>query len=290
MRWLSVGVVLFLATGAFAQPAGEHTATIKYLLTLRQPDGGFINQRPDGKDHASSLRATSAAVRGIRALGGELPNKELTAKFVEACYDPATGAFADAPKGKADVMLTAVGLMAAKELLPKFNREPSIKYLLQHAKTFEERRLAVAGMEAAGTFPDDINAWFTELEKTRNPDGTYGKADSLPRDTGGTIAMVLRTGRKLSAEHLKAVTTILENGQRADGGFGKPGEASDLETCYRVMRAMYLLKIQPKNADALRQFLSMCANKDGGYAVQPGSPSAASPTYYAATILSWLKK
>jgi len=294
MRPAAFGIVLLFVSTISAQPAGDHAATVKYLLSLRQPDGGFVPAKPDPKkaiEVASSLRATLAAVRGIKALGGELPTKELTAKFVESCYDSATGAFADAPKGKSDVAMTAVGLMAAAEVLPKFNAAPAIKYLTANAKTFEERRLAVAGMEAAKSFAPVTAEWFAETEKTRNPDGTYGKGDGLARDTGGTVAMIVRTGGRVPADHVKAVTAAVRDGQRADGGFGKAGEAaSDLETSYRVMRAMHLLKIEPKDPAALRHFLSLCANKDGGYAAQPGTPSAAGPTYYATVIMGWLQK
>lgn len=293
MRLLSVVLLLSLASFSTAQPAADHAATVKYLLSLRNPDGGFVNQKPGPtgpKDASSSLRATSAAVRAIKYLGGTLPTAELTSKFVESCYDPKTGTFADSPGGKSDLAITAVGLMAAAELLPKFDYDPAIKYLSANAHNFEDRRIAVAGMEAGKKFTAITKDWFAETEKTRNPDGTYGKADGLARDTGGTVAMILRAGGKIPPEQLKAVVEGIQNGQREDGGFGKAGQASDLETSYRVMRALYLLKVEPKNPAALKQFLSMCANKDGGYAVQPGNPSAAGPTYYAASIMHWLKK
>ncbi|WP_020468119.1 prenyltransferase/squalene oxidase repeat-containing protein [Zavarzinella formosa] len=293
MRLAAVGVLLLVASVGMAQAPADNAVTIRYVLSLRQPDGGFVSHKPDpkgAKETNSSLRATSAAVRAIKYLGGELPNRELTAKFVESCYDPASGTFADTPKGKGDITLTAVGMMAAAELLPKFDYDPAIRYLTANAKTFEERRIAVAGMEAGKKFAPVTAQWFAETEKTRNPDGTYGKGDALARDTGGTAAMIVRAGGKIPAEQLKAVVAAIQNGQRADGGFGKAGEGSDLETSYRVMRAMYLLKIEPKDPAALRQFLSMCANKDGGYAVQPGNPSGAGSTYYAAAIMGWMKK
>ncbi len=293
MRPAALGFLLLFAAVGSAQPGGEHAATVKYLLLLRQPGGGFIPAKADptkATDTAPTLRATLAAVRGIKYLGGELPDKELTAKFVESCYDPASGTFADTPKGKADITLTAVGAMAAAELLPKFDYGPAVKYLTANAKTFEERRIAVAAMEAAKNVAPVTVEWFKETEKTRNPDGTYGKADGLARDTGGTVAMIVRAGGKISPEQLPTVTAALQGGQRADGGFGKAGEAaSDLETCYRVLRAMHLLKIAPKDPAALRRFLSVCANKDGGYAAQPGYASAAGPTYYAVAIMGWLK-
>ncbi len=293
MRPAAIGFLLLFAAAGFAEPAGEHAATVKYLLALRQPNGGFLSAKPDptkAAETAPTLRATLAAVRGIKYLGGDLPDKELTGKFLESCYDPASGTFADTPKGKTDITLTAVGVMAAAELLLKFDYGPAVKYLTANAKTFEERRIAVAAMEAAKSFAPVTADWFKETEKTRNSDGTYGKADGLARDTGGTVAMIVRAGGKIPAEQLPAVTAALQGGQRADGGFGKAGEAaSDLETSYRVLRAMHVLKIAPKDPAALRRFLSVCANKDGGYAAQPGNASGAGPTYYAVVIMGWLK-
>lgn len=295
MRLAAVGLLLvFASLGLCAEPTAENAASLRYLLALRQADGGFVSQKPDPKGQKapqSSLRATSLAVRAIKYLGGELPNKEQTVKFVESCYDAASGGFAEAPGGKPDMPMTIAGMMAANELMPKFNFDPSIKYLVTNAKTFEERRLAVAGMESAKKFDPIIAEWFKEIAKTKNPDGTYGKTDGQARETGSVAAMILRSGGKIPDDHLKAVHEALFKGQRSDGGFGKAGDAtSDLETTYRVMRSMHLLGIQPKEPKAIRNFLSMCANKDGGYAIQPGQPSNAASTYFAASIMHWLKK
>ena len=61
-------LALLLPIPLAAQTAEEKQATIKFLMSLQQPDGGFIAAPPgpkaDGKP-TSSLRATSAAVRAI---------------------------------------------------------------------------------------------------------------------------------------------------------------------------------------------------------------------------------
>ena len=54
------------------------------------------------------------------------------------------------------------------------------------------------------------------------------------------------------------------------------------------MRAFHMLKSQPADVGRLRNFIASCRNKDGGYGVSPGKPSAVAPTYYAAIILHWL--
>jgi len=277
---------------AHAQTADEKKATVQFLAALQQPDGGFIAAPKKGDaESRSSLRATSGAIRAIHYLGGDIPNKEKALAFVKSCLDPDTGAFADAPGGKADLSTTAVGMMAISALQSDADQQKSVRYLADRAKTFEERRLAVAGMEAAGVFPSEVRDWLAEVNKTRNPDGTYGKDAGQARDTGSVAAMILRSGNKLSDEQRTAVVAALHAGQRSDGGFGKAdAKESDPETTYRVMRAFYLLKEKPKDVEKLKEFVGKCRNADGGYGVGPGQPSTVSGTYYAAAITHWLEK
>lgn len=276
-----------------AQSADEKKATIRFVAGLLQPDGGFISS-PLAKDAAapkSSLRATSAAVRVIKYFSGDVPHADQTTAFVMSCYDRKTGGFADQPKGTPDVALTAIGMMAAAELYPdRFDSVRSNLFLTNNAKSFEERRLAVAGMEAAKRFPrKTLDVWFAEISRTANPDGTFGKGDAQARETGGVIATFLRAGETLPDDQRKAAIRALQAGQRSDGGFGKPGDkGSDGETTYRVMRAFHLLKEKPKSVDGVRQFFARCRNADGGYGVAPGQPSTVSGTYYAAAVSRWL--
>ena len=280
------------ASPLLAQTPDEKKATIRFLASLQQPDGGFLPAPPDPKADAvplSSLRATSAAIRGIKYLGGVVPNATKVREFVQSCYHEDTGAFSDAPKGKEDVNVTAVGMMAAAEGQKSPSLEKSIEYLVKNAKTFEERRLAVAGMEAAKKFAPEVKEWLAEAEKTKNPDGTFGKGSGKARDTGGIAAMMLRSGNKLDDERRKMILAALCDGQRADGGFGKAEEeGSDPETTYRVMRAFHLLGEKPRETDKLRDYLKSWRNADGGYGVGPGKPSTVRGIYYAVTVLKWL--
>jgi prenyltransferase beta subunit len=286
-------LTVLLVPSLVAQTAEEKKATIKFLTDLQQADGGFIGAPNDPKADSkpkSSLRATSAAIRAITYLGGELPNRDKVQAFVSSCYRP-DGPFSDQPKGTPDVTATAVGMMALAELQREPRLDQSIKHIAANAKTFEERRLAVAGMEAAKKFAPEVKDWLAEIAKSRNPDGTYGKGDGQARDTGGVVAMTLRSGNDLSAEYRKNVLAALRAGQRRDGGFGKAGEkSSDGETTYRVMRAFHLLGEMPSDLAKLREFQSKCRNVDGGYGVAPGQPSTVSGTYYVAAIGRWLDK
>jgi len=294
MRTTTLLAFLILPLPLAAQSADEKKQTIAFLNSLQQGDGGFIAASIDPNLDAaprSSLRATSAAVRAIKYLGGEVPNADKALEFVKSCYSQESGAFADTPRGKEDVVVTAVGMMIAAELQKEPDLDRSIAFLVKNSKTFEERRLAVAGMEAAKKFDPAIKEWFAEIEKTRNADGTYGKGDGQARDTGGVAAMILRSGGKLSDEHRKAIVATLQAGQRSDGGFGKAdSKTSGGETTYRVMRAFYLLGEKPNDVEKLKTFLASCRNKDAGYGVAPGQPSTVGGTYYVAAIGKWLAK
>ncbi len=292
MRRLSLILFLVVCPVLFAQSADEKQATVRYVHALNLPDGGFIIAAQDPKlDQMprSTLRATSAGIRAIKYFGGELRDKKKTREFVLSCYDAKSGGFADTPGGMPNGTLTAVGMMAAAEVVPDFEFGAATKYLRANATTFEERRLAVAGMEASKKFPKEIDEWFAEVKKSANKDGTYGKEPSLPRDTGGTVAMFLRAGKDISMDERKAVINALQSGQRTDGAYGKgDAKGSDLESTYRVMRAFHLLKSAPKDTKALREYVAKCRNADGGYGVEPGKPSAVNSTYYAGIILHWM--
>jgi hypothetical protein len=287
-------LILLAPSPLLAQSGDEKKSAIQFLTTLQRPDGGFVPAPADPAASAavkSSLRATSGAVRAIKYLGGESPNKDKALAFVKSCYQTETGAFGDTPGGKADTATTAIGLMAVAELDPRFAVDKSVKYLADNSRTFEERRLAVAGMEAAKQFAPRVKEWLAEIEKTRNPDGTYGKGEGLVRDTGSVVAMILRSGNPVSDDHRKAVIAALQAGQRPDGGFGKAdSKTSDAETTYRVMRAFHLLTAKPKDVKRLAEFFARHRNPDGGYGTAPGQPSTVSGTYYAAIISYWLSE
>jgi len=294
MRRNLLFALLIVSAPVFGQTADEKKASIQFLTALQQLDGGFIAEPPDRRVDVtpqSSLRATSGAVRAIRYLGGEVPNKDRALAFVKSCLNADTGAFSDMPGGKGDLGATAVGMMALAELEPGASQEKSVRYLVQKAKTFEERRLAVAGMEAAGTFPPEVRDWIEVVNKDRNPDGTYGTDAGQARDTGSVVAMILRSGGTLSDDQRKAVVAALKAGQRPDGGFGKAdAKDSDPQTTYRVMRAFHLLKEKPNDVAKLQAFVARCRNSDSGYGPVPGKPSTVSGTYYAAVIGYWLSK
>jgi hypothetical protein len=276
---------------ARGQSPEQKKATIAYLRDLQTPDGGLLPARPGpkaGKPEPPTLGATSAGLRALKYFGGEVQDRGACARFVRSCYDKESGGFANTPGGKPAVIPTAVGLMAVTELkLPAEEYTPrAVKFLAEHARAFEEVRMAAAGLESVRQQTPRDDAWLEQLAKMRNRDGTYGKGSGTARDTGGAVVAVLRLGGKV--ENRDRVVQALKAGQRDDGGFGKqdaPG--SDLETTYRVERAFVMLKERP-DAERCRAFVGKCRNADGGYGVAPGQPSSVSATYFASIILHWL--
>jgi prenyltransferase beta subunit len=285
---LVAGCLLAFVLPLRAETADQKKASVAYVVKLQNKDGGF---RPSADVEKSSLRATSSALRAIKYFGGEVPNREACIKFVESCFDRDSGGFADAPGGKPDVAVTAVGFMAVVELKMDVEKYmgPVFKYLDENAKSFEELRIAAAGFEPTTRKPPRAGEWIQQVKKMANADGTFGKGDGQARDTGGAVVLLLRLGYKLSETERDKVISTFDAGQRADGGFGKADvKGSDLETTYRVLRCFHMLQLRPKSAEGVLKFVASCRNPDGGYGVEPGKPSSVSATYFAAIVTKWV--
>jgi prenyltransferase beta subunit len=283
---LPIGLVLsILSASAFAESPDRTKETVAYLRKLQTKEGGFA---ADASKAQPGLRATSSALRALKYFGGEVPDRAAAARFVESCHNRESGGFADSPGGKPDVATTAVGAMALAELnLPKKPYEEGIlHYLGANTRSFEEIRIAAAGVEALGQGPPEARAWLQQLGAMQRPDGTFGDA----RLTGGATVALLRLGGKLNEGQATKIVAALNAGQNADGGFGKGDDGkSDLETTYRVMRCYNRLnvKLDAERKRRLLAFIARCRNSDGGYGVAPGQPSGVGGTYYAAIIRHW---
>lgn len=293
---LALTLVLLLPSLTVAQPTAEQKkATIKWVTDLQDPMGGFYLAPPAPNIDAipsPGLRATSGAVRALKYLGAEVPNKDKHAAFVLKCYDPATGGFAE-PGGKPDVTITSIGVMAAMELgIPKEKFAKAMDYLKENAKTFEEVRIAAAAVEAWGVkdCPFDVKLLIRRATEL----GAKGSSDQRTQQDGGArafasvIATVLRLGSPMDEGARKHCGELLRLGQRDDGGWGKTGaKSSDIESTYRVMRALVLLGQRPDLAK-VRKFVDAHRNDDGGYGLTPDDQSSMSGVYYAVIITKWL--
>jgi prenyltransferase beta subunit len=270
------------------QPStAQKQATLKYLHALQREQGGFAPDTMPGTQ--PTLAATSSALRAIKYFGGEVKNRDGAAKFAVSCFNKQDGGFAPGPEGKTDVRSTAIGLMAllACERSVEEYIGPCTTFLCAHSESFEEMRIAAAAYEAIKSKCTLTDTWVAKIEKLRNADGTYGTGGNQARDTGGAVAALLRLG--VEVPYKDNVLKALKAGQRADGGWGKADEKSDLETTYRVMRCLMMMKVKPDIAGC-EAFIAKCRNDDGSYSVQAGQPGSLSGTYFAGICLHWLEE
>jgi hypothetical protein len=264
---------------------------IAFLGTLQTHSGGFVDVLPPkGKQPQPSLRLTRTALRSFRLLGARPADREAVIRYLKACYDPESGAFADRPGAKPDAISTAVGLMIFGEL--KLPVEPyverGLKFMNDKTQGFEQIRMVASALEELNRRVPKADQWLKEVDRARNHDGSYGRAGpGLARTTALYVMARIRLGEE--PESKEAVLKVLREGQREDGGFGgsTPG-GSDLEACYRIVRVFAYYDAQPPHPEKLRAFIASCHNRDGSYGVQPGAPSSLHGTYYATIVRHWL--
>lgn len=282
-RILAVGLALLVPVSALGQTPTEMRETAALIQSWQNPDGGFGSS----KGAKSALGPTSSAIRMLKNVGGSIPDVAGCRSYVKSCFDPASGGFAPEPGGKPGVGITASGLMAVGELGTATDEMVSgaIAYFGKEAKQFEEVRIAVAGLEAVKKPSPDFARWAEQVNADRKPDGTWGEGGSRARQTGSCAAALLRMGATLDKK--AAVAAALKEGQRPDGGWSRDGTASDLETTYRVMRALFMMKESP-DLDALKSYLAKHRRDDGSYASAPGKADGGG-TYFATTVNRWAR-
>jgi poly(3-hydroxybutyrate) depolymerase/prenyltransferase beta subunit len=281
--WSLAACALVFAPAVHAQSTADLARTAAYAAALQNPDGGFAAQA----GQASSLGATNSALRVLKYTGGSVPDVLACIAYVKSCHDAASGGFAPTPGGKPDVSTTAVGLMALDELKipPERWADEAVAFFSRNVKTFEEIRIAVAGLEAVKKTSPDFEAWTAQVRAMRNPDGTFGKGADQGRDTGGAAVALLRMGVELDRK--QAILAALQAGQRADGGWGMGEGGSDLGSTYRVMRAFFMLGATP-DVDRLLAFVSRCRQSNGSYAARPGAADSGG-TYFATIVIRWVR-
>ena len=238
-----------------------------------------------------------------------MPDVLACVKYVRSCQTP-EGGFASTPGGKTEVVTTALGLMAATELKisdPKMIRG-AVAYLGKHARSFEEVRMAIAGLEAIGVTSPDIPRWNTQIQDMRNPDGSFGAGPSQAFVTGGAGAAILRMGLSLdrrdpvdaalrpliapepfSISWRDAVVAAIKAGQRPEGGWSKDPGPPDLGSTYRVMRCLFMLREKP-DVDRLMAFVSRCRKADGSYSSVPDGNGDLGGSYLGTIITYWTRQ
>jgi len=219
-----------LASG-YAQSPEARKATIAYVQKLQTKTGGFLAEEADPKSKPAkvpTLRATSSAVRALKYLGGDVPNPKGCAQFVAECFDKSSGGFADQPKGKPDVFTTAVGLMAVTELkMPDSYHAPAAKFLADHAKSFDEIRIAVAGLERIKATSPANAAWAKEVNQVRIP------SDANDKGAARTAASKLVTWLRLGEKGRNSRTAPRALGGAVEADQGRPAQRRRLRQSRR---------------------------------------------------------
>lgn len=286
-RIVSIAAVWFILAPALAlaQTPAELAQTATFLAAFQNPDGGFAAKAGG----ASSLGSTSSAVRTLKFVCGSVPDVPRCTSYVRSCFDAKSGGFAPTPGATPNVSTTAIGLMAAVEL-KIINDEMTtgaIKYFSENVKSFEDIRIAVAGLEAIKKPSPDFEAWTKQVNSMRNADGTWGEGAAKAFMTGGAAAALLRMGVQLDKKD--AVIAAMQAGQRTDGAWSKDDGPSTLDASYRIMRAFFMLKAQP-DLDRLRSFIARCRQSDGGYSTAPGGTADIGGTYFAMIQTRWSRE
>jgi prenyltransferase beta subunit len=265
--------------------AEQKKATVAWLQSLQKDNGGFATGK-EGKE--ASMQATVAALRALKAFDGAPKDMEMARKFVQSCYDDKLGGFAATPGAKVDVKTTAYGLMASAEVqLPpeKYHVQPVI-LLCSGVKKFEDICLAAAAYEAVKSKCELAKEWVVIIFERQNPDGTFGKGPTQARDTAVAVTAMLRLGGPV--EKRDHVVKTLQAAQLPDGGWGTGSDGADLATTYHVLRALRMLEAQP-NTQAIRGFVAKCRQEDGSYSMRPGEQGSLTGTYFAGSVLGWVK-
>lgn len=268
----------------------DHRAAIAFIRSHQTTSGGFATVLPaPGKEATPSIRTTRTAVRVLQLLGADKSHLPAVFKYVEACYSPTTGGFSDRPGLEPDPVSTSVGLMIFQECQQPLEPylEKGIQFMGKTTKNFEELRMVASAVEETKHPLPASDRWEQIIDAQRNADGSYGKGPGQARTTALHVVAKQRLGLKIGDK--EPTLKVLRAGQREDGGFGNdtPG-TSHLEACYRIVRLFSRLDTKPDRPEALRAFIDRCKNADGGYGVQPNTPSSLHGTYYATIVRHWL--
>lgn len=289
IAWVSPSVI---RAQTAIEVAAEYAITAETVQSLQNEDGGFAAE----KGGESSISSTNASIRILKHTGSSILDPVRAAKFVRSCFvvgENGEGAFAQKPGGKPDLITTCIAMLAWGDLQMEPGTEvpAALKYLVAHAKAYEEVRLSIAAFEAVGLKDEEaFGRWFKQYEAMANADGTFGKGENEAMMTGGTIAAYLRMGQPVHQARRILAAEVIRKGQKADGGWSsKTDETGDLGTSYRVMRAMFMMNELP-NVPKLRSFIAARRTENGLYASEPGGTGNVSSTYTATIMLWWLRQ
>jgi prenyltransferase beta subunit len=295
-------LVFLISFSLFTGAQTDGKSTIEYLQRCRHADGGY------GNTPASSLAATSAALRALKHFGGQPEELLRTKEYVWSCFQRATGQFADQPGGTPNYRTTASGVMAVVAMGEKFSPADlsRIQVTLLKSDQPEEVRLGAAAIETLildGQLNKVPSEWQPLLvrvfKKDRQQDGTYGQGPAKARTTAGYTAAFLRLGYPVAEK--QRILELLKESQHVTGSWTNEQGQPDLEASYRVMRCLYLMRCKDVLLlDRCEKFIASCRQSDGGYGIAPPSSSSGekkvssvstiSGTYFCGSMLHWIEE
>ncbi|MFT3879736.1 MAG: hypothetical protein QM703_08755 [Gemmatales bacterium] len=291
-------LILLFSFPLFPAVQIESKTTIDYLHRCRHADGGY------GNTTASTLSATSAALRALKHFGGQAEELARTKEYVWSCFQKANGQFADQPGGTPNYRTTASGVMAVVAMGEKFSPADlsRIQVTLLKSDQPEEVRLGAAAIETLmldgqlGKVPSEWQPLLVRVfKKDRQPDGTYGQGPAKARTTAGYTAAFLRLGYPVAEK--EKILELLKESQHVTGGWTNEQGQPDLEASYRVMRCLFLMRCKDRVLlDRCEKFVASCKQSDGGYGITPSSGSGGksvssiSGTYFCGSMLHWIEE
>lgn len=269
-----------------ALTAAQRKATVEYILSHQQDNGGFAEASKPGA--LASLPATFHAVYALKYFNGDLTNTKGCSEFVKGCWKKDSECFAASPGDKPSYRFTALGALIFYELRA-YGVKDELSFTFPLIKAGEkltklDEYVFVGKAWARGNSRVlEATGWKELIKQVKGhgfADGTFGKGDTAIRDTASGVIAVRGLGGELHKE--AEVAKMLREAQRPDGGWGK--EFSDLATTSRVVEALSWIK-GDSDVAACRRFVAKCRKENGSYALQPDQPGSLLATYEAGAAL-----
>ena len=289
-------VFAFAALAASPARSGEASrprlCTERPALRSRPSKQGRGIRRQEGRSKVELGRTTNSAQCAFSYTWGARYRTFLVASsMLTSCLPRCERRVCFGARREAEVITTAVGLMAASELKiasPEMVKE-AIGFLGKNAQGVRGSSDWRSQASSPFTPPRPIfRGGSSRSRPLRQPDGAFGQEPfpAKPYATGGAAAAILRMGLKL--ENRDAVINAIKAGQRPEGAWSKDDSPPDLGASYRVMRALYMLREKP-DVDRLLSFVKGFRQSDGSYASKPGGAGDLGGAYTATIIVRWAR-
>ncbi len=285
------------------------SATAKWILACRNPDGGFGLYPGDG----SNLPATCFAVQSLRMLDIHLTKPELTSSWVLTCQKKENGGFKSRWGNRADTAKISQTYYAVKTLeltgFLKTDKTRIINFIYSKQQAdgaFEkdfwwypdkkdrsfmaETYQAVSALIALGEKPREsvkILEWLKDRQLTQFGNGSFGfrkvefdlatpEGNGYTYSTGMGLYLLSVLGGK-AADTAKSAKYLMEL-QQKDGGFtmglGRYREYNDrnqgrISDAYWALQGLSLLRVAIPDTAALVEWVTACQRNDGGFGRRP---------------------